>query len=248
MVLPVVTTLDEARHAIRDLAEENEKLSNELAWFKRQMFGSKTEHYIPEDDTPSLFPEEEEEAPIEKAPQKVSEHERRVRQPNALSEIPSDLPREEHIIDVPEEKRQGMTFIGYEESERIAYRTGLYVIHFKRAKYADPSDALRGVVTAPAPGDVFDSVSGRTRYDVSFIAKVVADKVENAIPLERQARMFGSARLHHSRRFRRSARHLEAPRFSTRLNRRPAVAEQPVPISSSENRRGIFRNSSGTFQ
>lgn len=111
------------------------------------MFGSKTEHYIPEDDTPSLFPEEEEEAPIEKAPQKVSEHERRVRQPNALSEIPSDLPREERIIDVPEEKRQGMTLIGYEESERIAYRTGLYVIHFKRAKYADPSDALRGVVT-----------------------------------------------------------------------------------------------------
>ena len=159
MVLPVVTTFDEARQVIRDQAEKIEKLSNELSWFRRQMFGSKTEHYIPE---------EEEEAPIEKAPQKVSEHERRVRQPNALSEIPSDLPREERIIDVPEEKRQGMTLIGYEESERIAYRTGLYVIHFKRAKYADPSDALRGVVTAPAPGDVFDSVSGRTRYDNSL--------------------------------------------------------------------------------
>ena len=59
MVVPEVTTLAEARDAIRDLAEEVEKLSNELAWFKRQMFGSKTEHYIPEDNTPSLFPEEE---------------------------------------------------------------------------------------------------------------------------------------------------------------------------------------------
>lgn len=49
MVLPEFTTLAEARDAIRDLAEEVEKLSNELAWFKRQMFGSKTEHYIPED-------------------------------------------------------------------------------------------------------------------------------------------------------------------------------------------------------
>ena len=58
MVLPEVTTLAEARNAIRDLAEENEKLSNELAWFRRQLFGSKTEHYIPRDDTPSLFPEE----------------------------------------------------------------------------------------------------------------------------------------------------------------------------------------------
>ena len=99
------------------------------------MFGSKTKHYIPEDDTPSLFPEEEE-VPIEKAPQKVSEHERGIRQPNALSEISSDLPRKERIIDVPEEKRQGITLIGYEESERIAYHTGLYVIHFKRAQYA----------------------------------------------------------------------------------------------------------------
>ena len=98
-----------------------------------------------------------------------------------LSEIPADLPREERVIDVPEEEREGMILIGYDESERIAFRTGLYVIHFKRAKYADPSDALRGVVTAPAPGDVFDSVSGRTRYDASFVAKVVADKVENAI-------------------------------------------------------------------
>ena len=193
MVLPEVTTLEEARDAIRDLAEENEKLSNELAWFRRQLFGSKTEHYIPEDDTPSLFPEEEPpKSSEEPKTATISEHERKVRQPNALSEIPADLPREERVIDVPEDQRQGMVLIGYDESERIAYQTGLYVIHFKRAKYADPSDALRGVVTAPAPGDVFDSVSGRTRYDASFVAKVVADKVENAIPLERQARIFSN--------------------------------------------------------
>ena len=193
MVLPEVTTLEEARDAIRDLAEENEKLSNELAWFRRQLFGSKTEHYIPEDDTPSLFPEEEPpKSSEEPKTATISEHERKVRQPNALSEIPADLPREERVIDVPEDQRQGMVLIGYDESERIAYQTGLYVIHFKRAKYADPSDALRGVVTAPAPGDVFDSVSDRTRYDASFVAKVVADKVENAIPLERQARIFSN--------------------------------------------------------
>ena len=94
MVVPEVTTLAEARDAIRDLAEEVEKLSNELAWFKRQMFGSKTEHYIPEDNTPSLFPEEESPEPSKEVPTAtVAEHERKVRQPNALSEIPADLPR-----------------------------------------------------------------------------------------------------------------------------------------------------------
>ena len=46
MTLPEITTFDEARQIIREQAEEIEKLSNELAWFKRQMFGSQTEHYI----------------------------------------------------------------------------------------------------------------------------------------------------------------------------------------------------------
>ena len=112
MVLPEVTTLAEARNAIRDLAEEVEKLSNELTWFKRQMFGSKTEHYIPEDDTPSLFPEQKSPEPSKEVQTAtVSEHERKVRQPNALSEIPADLPREERVIDVPEEEREGMVLI-----------------------------------------------------------------------------------------------------------------------------------------
>lgn len=109
-----------------------------------------------------------------------------------MSEIPAGLPREERIIDVPEAEREGLTLIGYAESERIAYRTGLYVIHFKRAKYADPDRPENGVTTAPAPGDFFDTDSGRTRYDASFVAKVVADKIENSISLERQAKMFAN--------------------------------------------------------
>ena len=200
MEISEIKTFDDALAVIRQQLEivkkqgdEIAKLRQENAWLKRQIFGSRAERYIPTDDTPSLFPEEESPAqPEESPPTTVSEHERKVRQANALSEIPADLPREERVIDVPEDQRQGMKLIGYAESERIAYRTGLYVIHFKRAKYAAPNDALCGVVTAPAPGDVFDSASGRSRYDVSFVAKVVADKVENAIPLERQARMFGN--------------------------------------------------------
>lgn len=182
---------------IASLQAEIEKFKIQVAWFERQAFGSKAEHYIPHDDTPSLFPEEKASAPQQESEPVtvVAAHERKKRQPNALAEIPPDIPREERIIDVPEDQRQGMKLIGYVESERVAYKTGLYVIHYKRAKYADPEDATRGVITAPAPGDVLDSASGRSRYDVSFIAKVVSDKVENAIPLERQARIFGNENL-----------------------------------------------------
>jgi transposase len=151
MEISEIKTLDDALAVIRQLLEivkkqgdeiakrrqENEKLRQENAWLKRQLFGSKAEHYIATDDTPSLFPEEESPVQPEESPSTtVSEHERTVRKENVLSEIPADLPREERVIDVPEDQRQGMKLIGYAESERIAYRTGLYVIHFKRAKCA----------------------------------------------------------------------------------------------------------------
>lgn len=195
MVLSAVTTLDEAKAVIWNQAEEIEKLSHELAWLKRQLYGCKTERFLPEEESTPLLPglvSTQPEEAIQETVQKVSEHERSVRKENALSEIPADLPREERIIDIPEEERPGLKLIGYAESERVAYRSGLYVIHYKRAKYADPDQPEQGVKTAPAPGDFFDTASGKTRYDVSFVAKVVADKVENAIPLERQSKMFSN--------------------------------------------------------
>lgn len=180
---------------LRQLLEMNEKLQQENTWLKRQIFGSKTERFLPEVEPTPLLPgitSPRQEESIQETVQKVSEHERNVRKENALSEIPEGLPREERIIEIPEEERPGLELIGYAESERIAYKTGLYVIHYKRAKYANPKRPEDGVATAPAPGDFFDTPSGRTRYDISFVAKVVADKVENAIPLERQAKMFAN--------------------------------------------------------
>lgn len=182
---------------IATLLTKIDELTSKLAWLQRQVFGSKTEHFVPMDDTPSLFTQEELPEPEKEMPHTttVAEHERKTRKPNVLGEIPADFPREEHIIDVPEDQRQGMELIGYVESERIAYKTGYYILHYKRAKYADPSDPLRGVVTAPPPENIFDTVSGRCRYDVSLVAKVVDDKVVNAIPLERQARIMANEKL-----------------------------------------------------
>ena len=92
------------------------------------------------------------------------------------------------IIDVPETEREGMELIGYDVSERLARRDTRYFVKvIKRAKYANKSDALQGVKTAPAAGDVLDSTSGKTKFDVSFISGVVSDKIENHLPLYRQA-------------------------------------------------------------
>lgn len=176
------------------LKKQNAKLEYENAWLKRQIFGSKSERFLPTADQSGLLPgfEETSEPVVSVELQTVAEHTRKVREKNGWDEIPADLPREDRIIDIPAEKRQGMELIGYEDSERLAVRSGLYVIRYRRAKYAASGDPLQGVRTAPAPGDYFNSPSGKTKYDVSIPAKVIADKTEHSIPLERQVKMFAS--------------------------------------------------------
>lgn len=164
------------------LKKQNAKLEYENAWLKRQIFGSKSERFLPTADQSGLLPgfEETSEPVVSVELQTVAEHTRKVREKNGWDEIPADLPREDRIIDIPAKKRQGMELIGYEDSERLAVRSGLYVIRYRRAKYAASGDPLQGVRTAPAPGDYFNSPSGKTKYDVSIPAKVIADKTELA--------------------------------------------------------------------
>ena len=64
-----------------------------------------------------------------------------------------------------------------------------YVIRFIRLKYADKAHPEKGVMIAPVPGNYLNTVSSKAKYDVSFVAKVISDKYENAIPLERQSTM-----------------------------------------------------------
>ena len=163
------------------LKKQNAKLEYENTWLKRQIFGSKSERFLPVTDQSVLLPgfDETSESAVSAELQTIAEHTRKVREKNGWEEIPADLPREDRIIDIPEEKRQGMELIGYEDSERLAIRSGLYVIRYRRAKYAAPGDPLQGVRTAPAPGDYFNSPSGKTKYDVSIPAKVIADKTEH---------------------------------------------------------------------
>ena len=180
----------ELRSALSDALQTIEKLTAQIAWFQRQLFGAKSDKFLPVPEGTALLPGFEatpEAVPSEPA-QHVESHERKPREKFGWNEIPADSPREEVVIDVPEAERGGMELIGYEISERVARReTRFFVKVIKRAKYADKADATRGVVTAPAAGDFLDSVSGKTKFDVSFISGVVSDKIENHLPLYRQA-------------------------------------------------------------
>ena len=189
MEIKEIKDLESALKAIASLLAEIAELQRQLTWFQRQVFGAKSERLLPQpDNTPSLFDMAPPAAPEEPQTEAVEAHERKKREKNGWAEMSKELPREEVVIDVPEAEREGMELIGYEISERYARReTCFFIKVIKRAKYAAPKDALRGVVTAPAAGDFLDSASGKTKFDVSFVAGLVADKIENHLPLYRQA-------------------------------------------------------------
>ena len=87
------------------LTAEFEKLNLLVALFTCQGFGSKPEHYLSANDTPSLFQDKNLPEPVKEVKRiPVAEHSLQPRQPNVLAEIPADLPREERIIAFSEQE------------------------------------------------------------------------------------------------------------------------------------------------
>ena len=185
-----INTFEEALSCIAELKNRIAELTRQLDWFRRQLFGQKSEKLADlSSDTPYLPGLELENSSGKPVPaaETVREHERKKRETNGWNEIPADLPREEVIITDPKAEAAGLKQIGFEVSERLAWHEKRFFVKvIKRAKYVNPDNALDGVVTAPAPADAFGLECSRTKFDSSFVAGVVVDKIENHLPLYRQ--------------------------------------------------------------
>ena len=76
----------------------------------------------------------------------VSEHERKVRQPNALSEIPADLPREERVILI-DAARKAAAARNAAEAVKMGYAVGRNgMVHAKLLTLAERTS--RGAITS----------------------------------------------------------------------------------------------------
>ena len=185
------------RSVVEAMTTEIETLKNQLEFLKRQIFGARSERLVPVNDQQLSLPGFEPAEPVtEPEPtQTVAAHQRRAqRNQTGWQEFSDLLPREERVIDIPESERAGKTFIGYDVSERLAYRTGIYVIQYKIAKYANPENALDGIISATLPDE--SVTGGKTKFDLSFISWIIANKVENHLPLYRQSAMLEREKIH----------------------------------------------------
>jgi len=199
------TTLPTDAGSLRDAVAEKERLEREIEWLKHRirlleklLFGPRSERIVPNESQPEfedmLRELAELNAELGKAePEPPAEPpalpgKRKPKRPLA-DLIPGDLPREEVVIDVPEDERtdpstgEALARVGEDVVEKLARKPAeYYVKRFVYPKYANPGRPLAGVVRAPAPDFAVPGGS----YDESFLAGIVFDKCVMHLPLYRQ--------------------------------------------------------------
>ena len=189
---PEVSTMSgaELQSLVRSQAETIAALRHQLDWFRRQVFGQKSERFAPEPDPAQMHLGEVLSIPTS-TPEKVktiAAHTRRTVKKDGGEELKffdeSKLPIESIVL-VHEEAQDlasgEFDVIGEKVSYRLAQRPGSTVV----LKYVRPLIKIRetqSIVCAPAPVGVLEG----SRADVSFAAGLLIDKFLYHLPLYRQ--------------------------------------------------------------
>ncbi len=169
-----------------ELVEEALKLQHQVEWYKRQLFGKKSERFTPNNQQTELALDiESVEIPLttehveyeRKKPSKKTEG-------HGRGEMPTHLP----IVDVtiePDEDVEGCRKIGEEISWEIDFKPGtMFVRRYIRPKYArkDENDIVVGKLPA-RPVE-------KGNYGPGIMTSITVEKYLYHMPLYRQIQMF----------------------------------------------------------
>lgn len=173
--------------------QELSRLKEELELFKRFRFGRRSERFVDPPGQGRLFEEPAaagatSAAPAADDPARYEQIEyRRRRKGHGWGKLPEHLPRQEVLVDLPEDQRQcpdcgqPMQRIGEDRSERVDVIPARVIVKvLVRPKYACPHQhGIRQQELPPSP------VPGG-RFDFGFTAHVLTAKLADHIPLYRQ--------------------------------------------------------------
>ncbi len=180
-------------------------LKEQLDWFKRQIFGKKSEKIVSGIDQAQLQLTGFESLPDAEHPAKtVAAHSRR--KPNRQGQdkitLPPDMPVERVVLDVPQEQKTcpdtgaPLVQIGEEITHKLAQKPASYYIkEIVRPKYALAGQEEKGVFIAPLP----ETLLPKCRADESFLAEVLTMKYADHLPLNRISEILARAQIGISR-------------------------------------------------
>jgi len=193
----VTTALTQENQYLREqidlFKQQIAALTQQIDWFKRQLFGTKSERFVPEVNPQQLHLGEALPLPEAMAEerQSVPAHTRRVAKTDLADDAQSlpffdetKVPVETIVLRAPEAESlpaYAVETIGEKVTYRLAQRPGSYVV----LKYVRP--VIKSVDSgmlhcAPAPTGVIEG----SRADVSLIAGLLVDKFAYHLPLYRQ--------------------------------------------------------------
>jgi transposase len=172
-----------------ELQEKYQLTQQELDFLKRQLFGRKSERFIPSDPAQmSLELGQMAEAMLEQKTRKL-EYERKTgkgenKPGHPRMPIPAHLRREEIILE-PEGLPEGSKKIGEEVTEILEYhKAEIYVKKYVRPKYALPNE--EGIKTAGLPSMPIP----KGNAGPGLLAHVIGSKYLDHLPLYRQIQQF----------------------------------------------------------
>jgi transposase len=179
---------------IQQLKEHNSYLNEQLNWFKKQVFGQRSEKIVSLNPEEMFLPGLDLPAVQVKKQQNIPAHLRRtVRKENSNKlSFPEDLPVERTIIDLKDEEKicsgtgQPLVKIGEDVTQKLAHKPGSYYIkEIIRPKYASPKGSEETVIAANLP----DSLLPKSKADESLLADILVKKFADHLPLYRQSEM-----------------------------------------------------------
>ncbi|QDT04242.1 Transposase IS66 family protein [Rubripirellula lacrimiformis] len=211
LVASLQSQVEQQAHSVLELKNHNDKLESENVDLQlrvdkllQQLFGRRSERRtdgegqlfldLGDEATPEVVSALEE--AVREAEQVIedAEEEQKKRKSKSLikndRKFPEHLPRIERIIDLPEDRREGLKLIGYDEVETLEWiRPELRVRVNKYAKYVHPANQNQGITSPERPTGL---VQG-DRFDTSVGVEVVAWKYFYHLPFYRQQDLFAGS-------------------------------------------------------
>ena len=189
---------------IVELLNSHDELARQVAWFKRQLFGEKTEKRRFGPDARQIFLGElAGEATALAATRKVAGYERRLKTRDEDAEGDGNLRFDAtvpvEVINVPDLAGEDISpetheLVSEKVTDRLAQRPGSYVVlRFVRKVWKRKVDAT--LLCSPAPAAVLE----RSLADVSLLAGILIDKFAYHLPLYRQHQRMAAAGVHLTR-------------------------------------------------
>src|SRR6056297_608064 len=182
-----------------DLRKQLSKKQDELDALIRRIFGRQSERFEDDDQLKFEFASQAEIDDAREGIRQAIEENKRADKKNkppkrrrGEERFPESLPRKEIVIDLDDDEKEGLVWIGEDVVESAHYtRAEVYVLRKVFPKYVRKENPDVGVLQAPRP----PALIGGDRYDTSFAAAVIANRLGYHLPIYRQEDMFAECGL-----------------------------------------------------